>query len=41
MRWPVIIAASLGIVMLVDAVFIYVAVTGADEISPSYAAEAR
>jgi hypothetical protein len=41
MRWPWIIAVSLGIVVLVDGVFVYTAVTGADEVSASYEQEAR
>ena len=41
MRWPIGIAVGLGIVVLVDLAFAWVAVTGADTISPSYEAERR
>jgi len=34
--WPVIIIVALAVVMLVNAVFIYIAVSGADEVAPSY-----
>lgn len=34
--WPIIIIVALALVMLVNAVFIYIAVTGADEVAPSY-----
>lgn len=34
--WPVLIVVGLTLVLLVNAVFIYVAVTGADEVVPSY-----
>jgi hypothetical protein len=30
------IAVALAVVVLVNAIFIYVAVTGADEVAPSY-----
>jgi len=41
MVWPVIIVAALVLVMVVNAVFIYIAVTGADEVAPSYVAGQR
>jgi hypothetical protein len=34
--WPLAIAVGLALVVLVNAVFIYVAVTGADDVAPSY-----
>lgn len=34
--WPVVIAIALALVVLVNAVFIYIAVSGADEVVPSY-----
>ena len=34
--WPVIIVVALALVMLVNAIFIYVAVSGADDVAPSY-----
>ncbi|GMV06876.1 MAG: hypothetical protein AMXMBFR53_31510 [Gemmatimonadota bacterium] len=34
--WPIIIIVALALVMLVNAVFIYIAVSGADEVAPSY-----
>lgn len=40
-RWPIGIAIGLGIVVLVDFAFAWVAVSGADAISPSYEAERR
>lgn len=39
--WPVAIALGLFLVVLVNAAFIYIAVSGADEIVPSYATEER
>jgi hypothetical protein len=39
--WPVIIVVGLAIVMAVNAAFIYIAVTGADEVVPSYDAGQR
>jgi hypothetical protein len=39
--WPVGIALGLFLVILVNAAFIYIAVSDADEIVPSYAAEER
>ena len=41
MVWPVIIVAALVLVLVVNAVFIYIAVTGADEVAPSYVAGQR
>jgi len=34
--WPTIIIVALALVMVVNAVFIYIAVKGADEVAPSY-----
>lgn len=34
--WPAIIIAALALVMIVNAVFVYIAVSGADEVAPSY-----
>lgn len=34
--WPVILAIALAVVVLVNGVFIYIAVTGADPVAPSY-----
>ena len=39
--WPVLITLGLVFVVLVNAVFIYIAVSGADEIVPSYQSEQR
>lgn len=39
--WPFAIVAVLGIVVAVNAVYIYVAVHGADPIDPSYTEAAR
>jgi hypothetical protein len=39
--WPVIITVGLAIVILMNAVFIYIAVSGQDEVVPSYHTEAR
>lgn len=39
--WPVAIAAGLLLVILLNAVFIYVAVSGKDEVVPSYHTETR
>ncbi len=41
MRWPWIIASGLGLVVVVNMAFIYVAVSGADTISPDYLIEAN
>jgi hypothetical protein len=34
--WPAIIIIALAVVMAVNAAFIYIAVSGADEVAPSY-----
>jgi hypothetical protein len=34
--WPALIAVALALVMVVNAVFIYIAVSGSDEVVPSY-----
>jgi hypothetical protein len=34
--WPAIIIIALAVVMAVNAVFIYIAVTGAEDVAPSY-----
>ena len=34
--WPWIIGIALAVVLAVNAVFIYIAVTGADSVAPSY-----
>ncbi len=39
--WPVIITLGLVLVVVVNAVFIYIAVSGADDIVPSYQSEQR
>lgn len=39
--WPIMIVVGLVIVILMNAVFIYVAVSGRDEVVPSYHMEAR
>ena len=39
--WPTMIIIGLLIVILMNAVFIYVAVSGRDEVVPSYHTEAR
>ena len=39
--WPVLITLGLLFVILVHAVFIYIAVSGADDIVPSYNTEER
>ncbi len=36
MRWPLAITVGLLIMIAVNICFMYIAVTGADEISPSY-----
>lgn len=41
MRWPVGLALGLFTVVLVNLAVAWVAVTGADPVDPSYAAEAR
>jgi hypothetical protein len=40
-RWPIAVAIGLGLVIVVNLVFIYIAVTGRDEIVPSYQTERR
>lgn len=39
--WPFLIAAGLILVVVVNALFIYIAVSGADDVVPSYATEER
>ena len=39
--WPILIALGLFLVILVNAVFIYIAVSGADQVVPSYTTEER
>lgn len=39
--WPMAIAIGLGIVVLMNAVFIYVALSNTDPIAPSYSQEHR
>lgn len=39
--WPAIIIVGLALVLVVNAVFIYIAVSGADEVVPSYNAGQR
>jgi hypothetical protein len=39
--WPVLITVGLVLVVLVNAVFIYIAVSGADDVVPSYQTEQR
>lgn len=39
--WPILITVGLALVILVNAVFIYIAVKGADEVVPSYQTEER
>ena len=39
--WPVLITLGLVFVVLVNAVFIYIAVSGADDVVPSYHTEER
>lgn len=39
--WPAIIIVGLALVLVVNAVFIYIAVAGADEVVPSYNAGQR
>lgn len=40
-RWPLSIAAGLLIVILVNVFFAYVAISGADDVVPSYTTESR
>jgi hypothetical protein len=39
--WPVLIVIGLTLVILVNGLFIYIAVKGADEVVPSYNTEER
>jgi len=39
--WPILITVGLALVILVNAVFIYIAVSGADDVVPSYHTEER
>jgi hypothetical protein len=39
--WPTIIIVGLALVIAVNAIFIYIAVKGADEVVPSYQTEER
>ena len=39
--WPVLITVGLVFVVLVNALFIYIAVSGADDVVPSYLTEER
>ena len=39
--WPILITLGLVFVILVNALFIYIAVSGADDIVPSYLTEER
>ena len=39
--WPILITVGLVLVILVNAVFIYIAVSGADDVVPSYVTEER
>ncbi len=41
LRWPIGIAIGLLIMMAVNVCFIYIAVSGADEVVPSYMEEER
>lgn len=41
MLWPFLIVVALAVVMAVNVAFIYIAVTGADEVVPSYTAGQR
>jgi hypothetical protein len=41
LRWPIAIAVGLFLVILVNLVFIYIAVSGKDEIVPTYQTERR
>lgn len=34
--WPIAITVGLALVVLVNAIFIYIAVKGADQVAPSY-----
>jgi hypothetical protein len=39
--WPMLITAGLVLVIVVNALFIYIAVSGADDVVPSYNTEER
>jgi len=39
--WPIIITVGLTVVVMVNALFIYLAVKGADDVVPSYNTEER
>lgn len=39
--WPVLITLGLVLVVVVNAIFIYIAVSGADNVVPSYQTEER
>jgi hypothetical protein len=39
--WPILIGIGLALVILVNAIFIYIAVSGADDVVPSYRTEER
>lgn len=39
--WPILIGMGLALVILVNVVFIYIAVSGADDVVPSYLTEER
>lgn len=39
--WPLLIAGGLFLVVAVNLAFVYIAVTGADEVVPSYVTEER
>lgn len=39
--WPILITVGLALVIVVNAIFIYIAVRGADEVVPSYQTEER
>lgn len=39
--WPTIIAIALALVVIVNGIFIWIAVSDADEVAPSYESETR
>ena len=39
--WPILITVGLLVVLLVNGIFIYIAVKGADQVVPSYITEER
>ena len=41
LRWPIAIAVGLFLVIMVNLTFIYIAVSGKDEIVPTYRTERR